>query len=145
MSRFSGHFFRRRWLDFRNGHGLYLAFVMSFANFILIGYNFAIKKAPILNELFNNTLFFALVFIAFYVPVAMIIGYYHRRKQYVIEAEVGLQENWPIVWILRYQIRLIQGDTTSDENKKMLNYLDAILKRHKKEDLLFNDDKNSEK
>ncbi|MCV0393547.1 MAG: hypothetical protein K5790_09715 [Nitrosopumilus sp.] len=142
MSNITGHFFRRRWLDFRNGHGLYLAFVMSFTNFILIGYNFAVKKAPFLSDFFDNTIVFALVFIGFYIPVAMIIGYYHRRKQYVVEAEVGLQENWPIVWILRYQIRLIQGETTPEENKRMLTYLDNILKRHKKEDLMFDDETN---
>ena len=29
---------RRRWLDFRNGHGLYLIFALTFANFIKIAH-----------------------------------------------------------------------------------------------------------
>ena len=141
----TSHFFRSRWLDFRNGHSVYLVFIMTFTNFILIGYNFAVKKAPFLNDLFDNTLSFAVIFLLFYIPIAIIIGYYHRRKQYVVENELNLQENWPLIWIFRYQIKLIQGKTGTEENKRMIEFLDNILKRHKKEDLMFDDKNDPEK
>jgi len=136
MVRLTSHYIRRRWLDFRNGHGIYLIFLMTFVNFILIGYNFAIKKSPILSEFFGDTLFFAVVFILIYIPLAIIIGYYHRRHQYVVEAEVLFQENWILAWMMRHQMRLIKGVTTPKEEAQMQEFLEKVLKRHKKEGLM---------
>ena len=58
------NWFRRRWLDFRNGHGIYLVFIMTFANFVTIQYSLLIDKVPALNSVFNNLWAFALIFIA---------------------------------------------------------------------------------
>lgn len=129
-------FFRKRWLDFRNGHSIYLAFVLTFVNFILISYNFAIERVSFLNSIFDSLLVFTLVFIAFYVPAAMIIGYWHRRNQYTVENEALLQENWIWAWLARYQIRLIEGKATAEETNEITRYLESILKRNKKDALL---------
>ena len=129
-------FFRRRWLDFRNGHGAYLAFAMTFVNFILIAYNFAIKDISSLHLVFNNLGTFTLFFLAIYIPAAMAIGYWHRRNQYTVENEALLQENWIWAWQNRYLIRLLQGKTTPKENDEVLKYLELILKKHKKEHFL---------
>jgi len=117
---------------------------MSFTNFILLGYNFAIKKSPVLSEFFSNTIFFATVFIIIYIPLAMIIGYLHRRHQYVVEAEVGFQENWILAWIFHHHIRLIREQTSPKEDAEIMDYLEKILKRHKKEGLMEYDDKLDE-
>jgi hypothetical protein len=127
-------FLRRRWLDFRNGHGVYLAFVLTFVNFILIAYNFAIKEVEALGEAFSLTTF-TIIFIAIYVPAAVLIGYWHRRNQYSVENEAYLQENWIWAWVARYQIRLIEGKATQEETNEMMKYFESILRRHKKEDL----------
>jgi hypothetical protein len=136
-------FLRRRWLDFRNGHSIYLAFVLTFVNFILISYNFAVKelvlKLPFLQPLADSQVGFALLFIAIYVPAAIIIGYWHRRNQYSVENEAMLKENWVWAWVMRYEIRLIQGKTTPEENEKMVHYLETILKRQKKDALITSD------
>lgn len=129
-------FLRKRWLDFRNGHSIYLAFVLTFVNFILISYNFAIAKVPLLSDAFDNLVSFSLIFIAFYVPAAMLIGYWHRRNQYAVENEALLQENWIWAWFARYQIRLIEGKVTPEESNEVMRYLEAVLRRHKKENLL---------
>ena len=42
----ANRYFRRRWLDFRNGHSIYLVFLLNLVNFVLIVYNFAIIKVP---------------------------------------------------------------------------------------------------
>lgn len=47
-----------------------------------------------------------------------------------------LKENWIWAWVMRYEIRLIQGKTTPEENEKMVNYLEMILKRQKKDALI---------
>ena len=66
---------RRRWLDFRNGHTLYLVFLMGFANFILIFHRLLIERVPVLQDLFSNLWMFAIVFVFIYVPTAILVGY----------------------------------------------------------------------
>jgi hypothetical protein len=132
----ANQFIQRRWLDFRNGHSIYLVFVLTFVNFILITYNFAIKSVPFLQGIIDNTVVFAILFIVVYVPAAILIGYYHRKKQYVIENEAWLKENWIWAWISMYQIRLIEGKVTPEETRQVKEYLDAILKAHKKDSLI---------
>ena len=65
------NWFRRRWLDFRNGHSIYLIFIMTFANFVTIQYSLLIDKIPAVNSVFNNIWTFAIIFIAAYVPLGM--------------------------------------------------------------------------
>jgi len=113
MKNFANRFFRKRWYDFRMGHSIYLIFIMSFANFILIGYNFAIKKSPVLSEIFESTILFAVIFVLVYIPLAMVIGYFHRRKQLPIEQEVGIQESWVFVWLIYHLVRQSQGKNHS--------------------------------
>lgn len=131
-------FARKRWLDFRNGHSIYLAFVLTFVNFILITFNFAIERLTFLEGVFNLWSF-TILFIIVYVPAAMLIGYWHRRNQYSVENEALLQENWIWAWLSRYQIRLIEGKVTPEESKQVMAYLEAILKRQKKEGYLNSD------
>lgn len=132
----ANQYLQRRWLDFRNGHSIYLAFVLTFVNFILITYNFAIERISFLQGIIDNTVVFAILFIVVYVPAAILIGYYHRKKQYVIENEAWLKENWIWAWISMYQIRLIEGKVTPEETRQVKEYLDAILKAHKKDSLI---------
>jgi len=128
-------YIKRRWLDFRNGHSIYLAFLLNLVNFILIVYNFAILKITLVSTFLNLPLFVLISFLI-YVPIAIIIGYWHKRNQYAVENEALLQENWIWAWIMQYEIRLIKGNTTPHEDDVVLNYLTNILKRTKKEELL---------
>src|ERR671932_2949462 len=77
---------RRRWLDFRNGHSMYLIFIMTFANFVTIQYKLLTDKAPFLNSIFSSIWIFAIVFIAIYVPLGMAIGYWNRKRQFSVHA-----------------------------------------------------------
>ncbi|MGB9167966.1 MAG: hypothetical protein WCB31_03455 [Nitrososphaeraceae archaeon] len=128
-------YIKRRWLDFRNGHSIYLAFLLNLVNFILIVYNFAILKIPLVSTFLNLPLFVLISFLI-YVPIAILIGHWHRRNQYAVENEALLQENWIWAWIMQYEIRLIKGNTTPHEDDVVLEYLTNILKRTKKDDLL---------
>jgi len=124
--------FQKGWLDFRNGHSVYLSFVLTFMNSILISYNFAVSQFSFLNNIFLNLAAFAAFFLGAYIPASVIIGYWHRRHQWTVENEALLQENWIWAWIARYQIRLIEGKATSEESKQVLSYLEAILQRQKR-------------
>jgi len=130
---------RRRWLDFRNGHSIYLAFLLALINFILITYNFAIKQLPFGIGSHLNLPIFVILFSAIYIPLSIMIGYWHRKHQYSVENEALIKENWVWAWISQYQIRLIKGKTTPKEDEYVLNYLNEILRRTNKHELVGND------
>ncbi len=122
---FDNMWLRRRWLDFRNGHSIYLIFAMTFANFITIQYKLLIDKVPSLDWLFNSIWIFAIIFIAIYVPLGIIIGYWHRKSQWTVEQEALFRENkvGAVMWL--YVMDLIEGKVKEEDKKKMR---DALLK-----------------
>lgn len=83
-----------------------------------------------------NLPLFVLIFFLAYVPIAIIIGYWHKRNQYAVENEALLQENWIWAWIMQYEIRLIKGMTNPREDEAVINYLNSILTRTKRDHLL---------
>jgi hypothetical protein len=89
----SHNWVRRRWLDFRNGHSIYLIFLMTFANFVTIQYQLLLQKVPAVHYLHINIWIFALLFVAMYLPLGMIIGYWHRKNQFSVEAEALFNQN----------------------------------------------------
>ncbi len=133
-------FIRRRWLDFRNGHSIYLAFLLTFINFILISYNFLIKQLPFGIGDSMTLPSFILLFVLIYIPTAITLGVWHRKHQYSVENEALLRQNWMWAWISQYQIRLIKGKTNPKEDEYIINYLNDILIRTNKSELLGDDD-----
>ena len=55
---------RRRWWEFRQCHSIYLIFLLTFVNFILISYRLLIEKITIFKELIPELWIFALLFIS---------------------------------------------------------------------------------
>lgn len=134
---------RRRWLDFRNGHGIYLVFIMTFANFVTIQYELLIKKAPFLaNSIFSSIWVFAIVFVAAYVPLGMIIGYWHRKNQFSVEAEAMFSQNQIGATIQLFIIDLIDGKVTEEEKQQMRTYLLKIMKRSTRPPIVSNGETN---
>jgi hypothetical protein len=121
---------RRRWLDFRNGHSIYLIFIMTFANFVTIQYRLLIDRVPVVHSIFSSIWIFALVFIAIYVPLGMAIGYWHRKSQFSVEAEALFSQNQIGATIYLFLIDLIDGKVTEEEKQSMRNYLMKIMKRN---------------
>jgi len=124
----SSDWFRRRWLDFRNGHSIYLIFVMTFANFITIQYKLLIDQIPYLAGIFDNIIIFALVFILAYVPLSIFLGYWHRKSQWKVEQDALFRENkvGAIMWM--YVIDLIEGNVSEDDKKLMKEALLGITR-----------------
>jgi hypothetical protein len=79
---------------------------------------------------------FIIIFALIYIPVSMIIGYWHRKHQYSVENEALINQNWVWAWIMQYQIRLIKGKTNPKEDKYVIKYLNDILIRTNKNDLM---------
>ena len=122
-------FFRIRWLDFRQGHGIYLAFFIYFADSILIQYNLLIDRLPFLDPLIGaNIIGFAIIFIALYVPLAIIIGYWHRKSQWTVEVEALFKENkvGAVMWL--FLIDMVEGKINEKEKREMREMLLKITK-----------------
>jgi hypothetical protein len=62
-------------------------------------------------------------------PLSMIIGYWHRKIQWNIEAEAMFRENQigTATWL--FLIDMIDGKVTEEENQKMRDMLLKIAKR----------------
>lgn len=147
----NNNWFRRRWLDFRQGHSIYLIFLMTFANFIVIQYRLLIDRMPSIDSLIGgNIVGFAATFIAIYVPLSIIIGYWHRKSQWRVEAEALFKENRIGATMWLFVIDLIDGKITEQEKKEMREMLLKITKGNKipkveKSDKDNKDNKDNEK
>ena len=119
---------RRRWLDFRNGHGLYLVFLMGFGNFILIFHRLLIERVEFLDNIFSNVGIFAVVFILIYIPAAIMIGHWHKKTQISVESEVILRQNPFFTKWIRIIVQLQLGQASKEEVKKLLEELESIEK-----------------
>ncbi len=138
---FSSDWLRRRWLDFRNGHSIYLVFAMTFANFITIQYQLLIANLPLSAGIFSSIWIFAIMFILFYVPLSIVLGYWHRKSQWKVEQDALFRENkvGAIMWM--YVIDLIEGNV-SEEDKKLMK--ESLLRITRGETRLYGTKKLSE-
>lgn len=121
---------RRRWLDFRQGHSVYLVFLMTFANFVTIQFALLIDRIPALNSVFPNLWIFAAIFVIGYVPLAIAIGYWHRKTQWKIEQEAMFNENIVQAKLWLFMLELIEGNVSEEEKKEMRSMLKQIIKKN---------------
>ena len=107
---------------------------MTFANFITIQYQLLIDRLPYLAGIFDSILIFAMVFILAYVPLSIVLGYWHRKSQWKVEQDALFRENkvGAIMWM--YVIDLIEGKV-SEEDKKLMR--ESLLKITRGETRLY--------
>ena len=120
---------RKRWWEFRQGHSVYLIFVLTFVNFILISYRLLIEKIPIFNNIFPDLWIFALLFIIIYVPLAVIIGIWHRKTQLRVETTIVNQQNPILAKMIRTLLDVQTGRASKEEIEKFRKMLTDIEKR----------------
>ena len=106
---------RRRWWEFRQGHSIYLIFILTFVNFILIVYRLLIEKITVFKELVPELWIFALIFIVCYVPAAILIGFWHRRTQLRVETTLVTQQNPLMAKMIRVLLDVQTGKATKEE------------------------------
>jgi len=130
---------RRRWLDFRQGNGIYLIFIIFFADLITIQYKLVLEKVQIVDTITGGSIFgFAIFFIALYVPLSIVIGIWHRKNQYKVEADALFKENKIGAKMWLFVIDLIDGKVTEKEKQDLREMLLKIIKGKGKS---FKDDK----
>ena len=122
----SNQYLRRRWLDFRVGHSIYLIFLLTFINFVLIFHRLLIERVEVLNEVFSNLWLFGIVFILFYIPVGIFIGLWHRRTQLRVESDLTFR-NYPLMAkSFRILVDLLEGKASKQEVENYRNFLKSI-------------------
>ena len=119
---------RRRWWEFRQGHSIYLIFILTFVNFILIAYRLLIEKIAIFKELIPELWIFALIFISLYIPAAILIGVWHRRTQLRVETTLVNQQNPVLAKMIRTLLDVQTGKASQEEIKEFRNMLTKIEK-----------------
>ena len=125
----SNAWIRRRWFDFRQGHSIYLIFAMSFANFVLIFYRLLVEEVEILSQIFSTLWIFVTVFLLTYIPVAILIGIWHRKTQMHVESEQILRHNPFFVKIFRVLIDMVDEKASKEEIEDIRNLLRSIEKK----------------
>ncbi len=123
---------RRRWWEFRQGHSIYLIFILTFVNFILISYRLLIERVTVFKELVPELWIFALIFISFYIPAAILIGLWHRRTQLRVETTLVNQQNPLLAKMIRTLLDVQTGKASEkeiQEFRKMLNNIEKNIDR----------------
>ena len=117
---------RRRWFDFRNGHSIYLIFFLSFSNFVLIFHRLLIERVSFLDGILSNLWVFALIFILLYIPVAILIGAWHKRNQIRIETDVVFSQYPTLAKMFRLLIDMGEGKASQEEIESTRKFLKQI-------------------
>ena len=120
---------RRRWWEFRQGHSIYLIFMLTFVNFILIAYRLLIERVAIFKELIPELWIFALLFIIIYIPAATLIGFWHRRTQLRVETTIINQQNPILAKMIRTLLDVQTGTASEKEIKEFRDMLEKIEKK----------------
>ena len=120
---------RRRWWEERSGHTIYLIYILTFVNYILITYTFFIEKIPFFQELIPHLWIFVVIFLVSYIPASTIIGYWHRRTQLKVETTIKLLENPLWAKMFRTVMDVQTGKASKEEIEKMRQLLTKIEKR----------------
>ena len=116
---------RERWYEFRTGHSTYLIFVLTFVNFVLISYRLLIEKVSFFKELVPELWIFTLLFLALYIPAAIIIGYWHRHTQLSTENIIKRLED-PF---LAHICRIVLDSRTGRASEKEITELKTLLSK----------------
>ena len=109
----------RYWTYFRRGHGTYLVFLLSFANFMVIQYRLLVQYIPLLDALFSSLTAFAATFFLVYLPVATVVGWFDYKKFAVpIDATVAAQASPWVRDLAKGLVLMCDGE--NEEAKKIL-------------------------
>lgn len=141
MTKLTSDFVKRRWLEFRHGYSGYLVFALNFSVFTTTGYlvfKIEFPDVPIF--------IFAVLVGIIVVPLAIIIGNNHVKKQFPTDFVVQTENNIYTYKLvpnskeeLFFKMMLLQAETllsilqkSDDKDKKLIAELnESIVKFNK--------------
>ena len=123
---FGKTFIKRRWFDGRTGTTVYLLFALTLMNFILISYRFLIEESPLFANLVSDLTIFSIIFIITYIPISILIGYWHRKTQWKVELALKMMENPLNAKMFRTILDVQTGQASDQEIKEFRAFLMKI-------------------
>ena len=102
---------------------------MTFANFVTIQYALLVDRIPSLSSIFANIGIFAVIFVAAYIPIAILVGYWHRKSQMRVEQEAIFNENVIGARMWLFMLELIEGKVSEKEKNEMRKMLARIINK----------------
>lgn len=111
---------------FRYGHGTYISFTLTMMNFVLLSYRFLIEPNIENAGLFNNLTTFAIVFLIIYIPVSILIGYWHRKTQLKVDSDIKFTRNIVLAKTIKSLIDLKLQKSNKEEIDEFENFLKKI-------------------
>ncbi len=105
---------------------MYLVFAMTFTNFVLIFYRLLVEQIKFLEEVFAHLWVFVVIFLSVYVPVAIMIGNWHRKTQMKIEHEQALKQNPLMAKNFRIILDVLEGKASAKEVEDLRKFLKSI-------------------
>ena len=123
------YWFRKRWFDGRSGNSIYLIFGLTFVNFVIIAYRFLIEKDSVFEEIFGSMWIFGLIFLVTYIPISIIIGYWHRKTQVKVEQTLKYFEAPFYAKMFRVLLDAETGKANKEEIEEFKRILSNIEKK----------------
>lgn len=105
---------------------MYLVFAMTFTNFVLIFYRLLIEQIEFLEDVITNLWIFVVIFLSAYIPVAILIGNWHRKTQMKIEHEQVMKQNPLMAKNFRIMLDLLEGKASAKEVEDFRKFLKSI-------------------
>jgi len=121
---------RRRWFEFRQGHSFYLILLLSVSNFVLIFHRLLIERVSFLDEIFSQLWFFFVIFVLGYIPVAILIGHWHKTTQLKIDTETVIRQNPLFAKGIRILLDLQTGKASQEDVDSFRKLLKSIESGH---------------
>tara|TARA_B110000495_G_scaffold187744_1_gene187398 strand:- start:7446 stop:7769 length:324 start_codon:yes stop_codon:yes gene_type:complete len=104
-------------------------------NFILISHRLLIERIPFLQEILPELGTYMVLFLIVYIPLSVIIGFYHRKTQLKVEQTLTMQQNPFIAKLFRVLLDVQTGkasDEEIEEFRKMLKNIEGKFDLEKK-------------
>lgn len=125
----NNYWFRRRWMEGRAGHTMYLMFSLTLINFILISYRFLIEEKNFFGEMISELWVYGLILFVCYIPVSIGIGFWHRKTQYKVERSIKDLENPLLMKMFRVWLDTETEKATKEETEEFRKLLKKIEKK----------------
>ena len=82
----------RAWFYFRQGYGLYFAFILAGINTLTLTYFLAIENYPLLKDVFPSFVHYVIILVGIGVPVLVTVGYLHFKRTPAYRSETGIMQ-----------------------------------------------------
>ena len=124
--KFEKSYIKRRWFDGRTGTTTYLLFGLTLMNFILISYRLLIEENTLFENLISDLTMFSVIFIVSFIPISIIIGYWHRKTQWKVELAIKQLENPMNAKMFRTILDVQTGKASDKEIREFREFLTKI-------------------